>query len=100
MLWVPFALKHYDSKVFVNSKITAVEKLVTEIQCSEQKLHESVEKVETQMKSFQKSIESLLNEHTTHLSKISSSVSTSSVVPESAEQIAVFLLSEQKEKEK
>ena len=57
-------------------------------------------KVETQMKSFRRSIESLLNEHTTHLSKIPASVSTSPVVPESAEQIAVSLLSEQKEKEK
>jgi len=41
-----------------------------------------------------------LNEHTTHLSKIPASVSSLSVVPESAEEITVSLLSEQKEKEK
>ena len=95
---VPVALRHYDNQVLVESRITAVETSVTEIQCSERKLYESVKSVESQIESFQKSIKSLLNEHTTQLSKVSTSVNA--VPPESAEQIAVSLLSEQKEKEK
>ena len=95
---VPVALRHYDNQVLVESRITAVETSVIEIQCSERKLHESVKSVESQIESFQKSIKSLLNEHTTQLSKVSTSVNA--VPPESAEQIAVSLLSEQKEKEK
>jgi len=46
------ALKHYDNEIFVNSRITTIEQSVTEIQCSKCKLHKSVEKVETQIKSF------------------------------------------------
>ena len=84
--------------MLVESRITAVETSVTEIQCSERKLHETVKYFESQIESFQKSIKSLLNEHTTQLSKVPTSVNA--VPPESAEQIAVSLLSEQKEKEK
>ena len=95
---VPVALRHYDNQVLVESRITAVETFVIEIQCSERKLHETVKSVESQIESFQKSIKLLLNEHTTQLSKVSTSVNA--VSPESAEQIAVSLLSKQKEKEK
>ena len=68
---VPVAVRHYDNQVLVESRITAVE---TSIQCSERKLHETVKSVESQIESFQKSIKSLLNEHTTQLSKVSTSV--------------------------
>ena len=57
---LPVALKHHDNEMFVDSRITAVEKSVTEIQCTERKLHLSVEKVEAQIQSFQKSVESFL----------------------------------------
>ena len=63
---VPVALRHYDNQVLVESRITAVKTSVTEIQCSERKLHESVKSVESQIESFQKSIKSLLNEQTLH----------------------------------
>ena len=95
---VPIALRHYDNQVLVESRITAVETSVTEIQCSERKLHDTVKSVETQIEAFQNSIKSLLNDHTTKLSKVPTSVNA--VSPDSAEQIAVSLLSEQKEKEK
>jgi len=91
---LPVVLKHYDNELFVDSRIATIEQSFTEIQCSVRKLHESEEKIETQIKSSQKSIESLLNEHTTHLSKIPASVNTPSVVPDPVEEIAVSLLSE------
>jgi len=97
---LPIAIKHYENEIFVDSRITAIEQSVTEIQCSERKLHESVEKVETKIESFQKSIESLLNEHTSSQPKTPASVNVAPVVPDSVEETVVSLLSEQKEKEK
>ena len=46
--------------MFVDSRIIAVKKSVTEIQCTERKLHKSLEKVEAQIKFFQKTVESFL----------------------------------------
>jgi len=92
---VPIALRHYDNQVVVESKITAVKTSVTEIRCSEHKLHETVK---PQIDVFQNSIKSLLNKHTTQLSKVPTPVNDVALI--SAEQNAVSLLSEQKEKKK
>ena len=56
---LPTALQYFENQALVESKITAVEKSVTEVQCSECKLHDTVNRVEAQFDHFQKSVESL-----------------------------------------
>jgi len=95
---LPIALRHYDNQVLVESRITAVKTSVTEIQCSERKLHESVKSTESQIEAFQNSVKSLLNEHTNKLSKVPTP--NNIVASKPAEEIAASLLPEQKEKER
>ena len=90
----------------VESKITTVEKSVTEVQCSERKLHDTVNRVEDQFKHFQKSIEFLLKEHKTSLTEIPTvnitipSVHEASQTNDSLTQLASTILSEEHEKER
>jgi len=103
---LPVALKYFDNQALVESKITAVEKSVTEVQCSECKLHEAVHKVEAQFDHFQKSVESLLKEHKTTLTEITTVNNTNPGTQEAAQtndslsQLASTILSEQHEKER
>jgi len=79
------ALKYFDNQTLVESKITAVEKSATEVQCSERKLHETVHKVKAQFDHFQKSVESLLKEHRTTLTEITTVNNTNPGTRESAQ---------------
>jgi len=103
---LPTALKYFDNQALVESKITAVEKSVTEVQCSERKLHDTVNRVEAQFNHFQKSVESLLTEHRTSLTGIATagitipSAQEPSHTNDSLTQLASTILSEQHEKER
>ena len=99
------ALKYYDNQAYVESKITTIEKSVTEVQCCERKLNDTVNKVEAQFDHFRKSVESLIKEHKTSLSEFTPAGVTNpeasiSQTNDSLTQIATTILSEQHEKER
>ena len=95
---LPVALKYYDCQSYIDSKVATIDKSLSEIQLSEKRLCELVNKVETHLAEHHKSMDTMFADH---VSKASDPTNVSSpITPESVEHIAVSLASEQKEKER
>ena len=98
---LPVALKCFDCQSVIDSKVTSIDKSLLEIQQSEKRLCELINKVETQLADHHKSMDSMLTGHVTGLAKASGSVNANAPIsPDSVEHIAISLVSEQKEKER
>ena len=95
----PVALRCYDSQPDIDSKVSTLEKSVSEIQLTESKLNEIMKNVETQLEKHQKAISSLINDHKAALGSNPPS-RVSPITEESVANIAVSINAEQKEKEK
>ena len=95
----PIALRCYDSHSIIDSKVSTLEKSVSEIQLTESKLNEIMKNVKSQLEKHQKAIATLINDH-----KVAPGSNTSGpaspITEESVANIAVSINAEQKEKEK
>ena len=97
----PCCTEVLDCQSVIDSKVTSIDKSLLEIQQSEKRLCELINKVETQLADHHKSMDSMLTGHVTGLAKASDSVNaTAPITPDSVEHIAISLVSEQKEKER
>jgi len=95
----PVALRYYDSQSVIDSKVSALEKSVSEIQLTKTIINEIMKNVEIQLEKHQKAITALIDD-----SKVTPDSNTLNLVPpiteESVANIAALINAEQKEKEK
>ena len=97
----PVALQCYDSHIVIDSKVSTLEKSVSEIQLAESKLSKLMKNVESQIEKQQKVISALINDQKAALgSKAPSSNMVSPITEESMANLAVSINAEQKEKER
>ena len=95
----PIALRCYDNHSIIDSKVSTLEKSVSEIQLTESKLNEIMKNVESQLEKHQKAITTLINDHKAAPGSNTSGPATP-ITEESVANIAVSINAEQKEKEK
>jgi len=96
---IPVAMHCYDSQSFLDSKVSTLEKSLSEIQKTESKLCEIVKNVESQLEKHQKAITTLFNDQkSVQNSDVPNPVP--SITEESVANIAASITAEQKEKEK
>ena len=96
---IPVVLRHYDNQSFLDSKVSTLEKSVSEIHKTETKLCEFVKNVELRLEKHQKAITTLFNDHkAAQASDVSSPVP--SITEEFVANIAASITFEQKEKGK
>ena len=95
----PVALRHCDSESILDSKVTTLEKSVSEIQHTESKLCEIMKSVEIQLEKHQKAIIVLVNDHKATQDSVPSNL-VPAITDESVANITTSITAEQKEKVK
>ena len=91
---LPVALKYHECQSYMDSKVSCIDKFLSEIQQCEKRLCELATKVESELAEHHKSMDTMLSDHVT------TNVSAPIITPESVEHIAISLVSEQKEKKR
>ena len=95
----PVALRCYDSQSDIDSKVSTLEKSVSEIQLTESKLNEIMKNVETQLEKHQKAISSLIDDHKAALGSNPLSL-VPPITEEPVANIVVSINAEQQKEEK